>query len=171
MGEKRPIFITQWHPAHGHRSAWWRRRSVFLSSPTTGIHYASSFSMCPFIFRCLEMSGRACVLPLPWLYECAPMAVRRDTLCIVLGRAACQLSWMALAEVSAPASVFLRRLWGLWRPSRKPTLISLDQRQGSCYTGFFFLQHQRQDSSEPWHRPPKLCCQCVRSESLKLKLS
>lgn len=35
----------------------------FPFSQTTGIHYVSSFSICPFIFRCLEMSGQACVLP------------------------------------------------------------------------------------------------------------
>lgn len=74
------------------------KKISFPFSQTTGIHYVSSFSICPFIFRCLEMSGRACVLPLPWLYECVLMAVRRDSLCIVLGRVVCQLSWMALAE-------------------------------------------------------------------------
>lgn len=70
----------------------------FSFSRTTGFHYVSSFSICPFIPRCLDISGRACVLPLPWLYQCVLMAVRRDRLCIVLGRVACQLSWMALAE-------------------------------------------------------------------------
>ena len=38
-----------------------KKLSFPFSPPTTGIHYVSSFSICPFIFRCLEMSGRACV--------------------------------------------------------------------------------------------------------------
>lgn len=87
-------------PGRADSAAYGRgRSSAFRSPQTTGIHYASSFSICPFIFRCLEMSGRACVLPLPWLCECVLMAVRRDRLCIVLGRVACQLSWTALAKV------------------------------------------------------------------------
>lgn len=130
------IFITQWHSARRHRFVWWRRRSVFLSPrPLVFIMY-HLFPSVRLFFRCLEMSGQACVLPLPWLYKCVLMAIRRDTLCIVLGRAACQLSWMALAEVFPSASVFLGRykcsLWGLWQPPQ-----TVHWKQGSHQAEFF----------------------------------
>lgn len=109
--------LPRWHPARRHPPGWRRRWSVFLPSQPTGIHYVSSFSICPFIFHCLEMSERPCVLPLPWLHECVPTAVSGDTLCIVLGCTACQTSRMAL---SWGFPQFLHHyeydLWGLWQP-------------------------------------------------------
>lgn len=68
----RRSLLPRWHPARRHPPGWRRRWSVFLPSQPTGIHYVSSFSICPFIFHCLEMSERPCVLPLPWLHECVP---------------------------------------------------------------------------------------------------
>lgn len=113
------IFITQWHPERRHRSVW-RRGSVFLSpTPLVFIMYP----LFPFVrlfsavWRC---QSERVFLPLPWQHECVLMAVRRDALCIVLGRAVCQLSRMALARGFPQASVFLSRyecsLWGLWQP-------------------------------------------------------
>lgn len=75
--------LPRWHPACRHPPGWRRRWSVFLSSQPTGIHYVSSFSICPFIFHCLEISESPCFLPLPWLHECVPMAVR-GTRCVLV---------------------------------------------------------------------------------------
>lgn len=104
-----------------------------LAPQTTGIHYVSSFSVRPFIFRCLETSGRACVLCPPWLDECVLMAVSGDALCIVLGRVACQLSRTALDVdflLGPPCfrRCYERSLWGLWQPRQTRTLISLDHK-------------------------------------------
>ncbi len=120
----RRIFITQWHPVRRHCSVWWRRRTVFLSPrPLVSIMYLL-FPSVPFIFRCLELSGQACVLPPPQLYVCTDgrqegHAVYCFRLCGVpavtdgLGRG---FPW---------ASVSVRSL----AATSNHTLISLDQKQ------------------------------------------
>lgn len=147
-----------------------KEKIVFPLALTTGIHYVSSFSICPFIFRCLEMSGRACVLPLPWLYECVLMAVRRDRLCIVLGRVGCQLSWMALAKVFI---FFLRPLcfsvttWAACEVYGGHVTPYTDKFRPKTGVSPLRLFHNKcKDSSENWCRPPKFCSRCVRTEHL-----
>lgn len=100
----------------------------FSFPQAAGIHYVSSFSICPFIFRCLEMSERPCVLAPPWLRDCVPAAVGGDVLCIVLGRAACQASRMALTCFPQFLHHHAYSLGGLWQP-RQTTPIGPDPKQ------------------------------------------
>lgn len=146
------VLTFQWHLGSTHTEESWLRREKersFLHNDTrrvdillydgedqaTGFHYESSFSICPFILRCLDISGWACVIPLPWLYQCVLMAIRRDRLCIVLGCAACQLSWMALAEFFASDLSVSQLFWvqsvRSLAATSNHTLISLEQKKKS----------------------------------------
>lgn len=60
----REIFIATMTPS-SKTPSWMTAEMIGFPSQPTGIHYVSSFSICPFIFHCLEMSERPCVLPLP----------------------------------------------------------------------------------------------------------
>lgn len=92
----RKILITQWHPACRHPSVRW---SVFLSPRPLVFIMHLLFPCVRLFFAVWRCQGERVFFPCRDCTECVPMAVRRDTLCIVLGRAVCQLSRMALAEV------------------------------------------------------------------------
>lgn len=113
------IFITHWHPACWHHSVRWRR-SVFLSPRPLVFIMCLLFPSVRLFFAVWRCQSERVFFPLPWLQECVLMAVRRDTLCIVLGRAVCQLSQMVLARGFPQGSVFLSHykcsLWGPWQP-------------------------------------------------------
>lgn len=149
LTHKGEVFTPQWPPLLG-RSVW-RRRSVFLSpGPLVFIMYL----LFPVYFSLSGDVRTSMCSSLPWLYKCVLMAVRRDRLCIVLGCAACQLSWMALTEVflrplsftdatRAVCEVFGSRV----KPYTDKTINSGHTQQ--------VISQQCTRPDEPWRLPPK----------------
>lgn len=150
--------MTQWHPACRHCSVWWRTRSAFLSPKPLVFIMCLLFPSVRLFFAVWRCQGKRVFFPLPWLYKCVLMAVRRDTLCIVLGRVVCQLSWMALAEVFLRPlcfSVITSAVCEVFGSHVKPYTDKFRPKTGWV----FFSQHQHKDSSDAWRWPPKHCCQ------------
>lgn len=109
------IFITHWHPARQHHSVrWWR--SAFLSPRPLVFIMCLLFPSVRLFFAVWRCQSERVFFPLPWLQECVLMAVRRDTLCIVLGCVVCQLSRTVLARFSSVLlSHYKCTLWGPWQ--------------------------------------------------------
>lgn len=122
-------------------------RISFPFSHTTGIHYVSSFSICPFIFRCLEMSERACVSsPAVTARVCTDGRQEGRTVycfrpcgvpAVTDGLGPRFSSGLCVSQSLRVQSV--RSL----AATSNHTLISLDQKQEA------FSQYQHKDSSEP----------------------
>lgn len=158
--------MTQWHPACRHCSVWWRTRSAFLSPKPLVFIMCLLFPSVRLFFAVWRCQGKRVFFPLPWLYKCVLMAVRRDTLCIVLGRVVCQLSWMALAEVFLRPlcfSVITSAVCEVFGSHVKPYTDKFRPKTGWVFFHNISIKiHQMPDVGHP-----STAVSIVRSESLK----